>query len=56
MEPMKVIHNIYIATAADITTLDDEIDIYTDSLSRAITTICHSHNLLQKVIISDHIL
>ena len=48
MEPVCVINNITIATADDITTLCDDVNIYPVDLSGTINTLSNALNWLEK--------
>ena len=48
MEPVCVINNITIATADDITTLGDDVNIYPLDLSGTINTMSNALNWLEK--------
>ena len=48
MEPVSMINNITIATADDITTLSDDLNIYPVDLSRTFNTLSNALNWLEK--------
>ena len=55
IEPLFVIHHISIATDDDIIQFGDDVNIYSEYLSRVIIICGNCLNWLEKTIVSDHI-